>query len=212
MAVQTQVNPLTVYSAYIAVKLHFEKGSYDAFKYNFKGPSKRLSTFSKSKEKFVYEKLARKYPKHEDLVQFFVANILAGNTWIRDMTDEVFIEWLGKIQSMSYRFKADMNKLLDYAENQELSFDDLLMIRPSTKQVPILTLLAQGTISAESVVTIDVLVSFLKRINKSTVSDPLGILSETLYRLEQYKPFIRSRINTAAAKNCIINLFTEAGK
>lgn len=212
MAVQTQVNPLTVYSTYIAIKLHFEKGSYDAFKYNFKGPSKRLSAFTKSKEKFAYEKLARKYPKHEDLVQFFVANILVGNTWIRDMTDEVYIEWLGKIQSMSYRFKADMNKMLDYAENHQLSFDDLLTIHPGTKQVPILTLLAQRTISAESVVTIDVLVSFLKRINKSTVSDPLGILSETLYRLEQYKPFIRSRINTAAAKNCIINLFTEAGK
>lgn len=208
----TKVNPLVVYSTYIAVKLHFDRGSYDAFKYNFKGPHKKLSTFTKSKDKFVYEKLAVKYQKHDELIHFFLANILAGNTWIRDMTDEAYIEWLGKIQSMTYRFNADMNKLLDYAINHSLTFDECLKVNPASKSVPILTLLSKGVINAESVVSIDVLVGFLDRINKSTVSDPLGILSDTMYRLQQYKPFIRSRINIAASKNTIINLFTDISK
>jgi len=208
----TKVNPLVVYSTYIAVKLHFERGSYDAFKYNFKGPHKKISTFTKSKDKFVYEKLAIKYQKYDELIHFFLANFLAGNTWIRDMTDEAYIEWLGKIQSMSYRFNADMNKLYDYAVNHDLNFDECLKVNPASKSIAILNLLTKGIINEESVIIIDVLVGFLNRINKSTVSDPLGILSDAVYRMLQYKPFIRSRVNIAASKNTIINLFTDISK
>jgi hypothetical protein len=212
VSANARANPLTVYSTYIAVKLHFERGSYDAFKYNFKGPHKKTQTFLKSKDKYVYEKLAQRYPKMNELIHFFLANILAGNTWIRDMTDEAYIEWLGRVQSMTYRFNTDMNKLREYAGDRELTFDECLVFNQATMQVPILSLMQKGIISEESVVAIDVLVGFLNRINKNPVSDPLGILSDTVYRLQQYKPFIRSRVNIAASKNSIINLFTDISK
>lgn len=204
-----RVNPFTVYSTYIAIKLHFDRGSYDAFKYNFKGPHKKNATLENSKDRYVYEKLAIKYPKQHDLIEFFLANNLANNKWIRDMTDDAYVEWLGKIQSMTYRFNTDMNNLVDFATDRDYTFDDCLKVNAASKSVPIISLFSKGIISEESIVTLDVLIDFLKSINKSTVSDPLGILSDTVYRMQQYKPFIRARINTAASKNIIINLFKD---
>lgn len=209
---KTQVNPLVVYSTYIAIKLHFEKGSYDAFKFNFKGPQKKLGAFLKSNDRFAYEKIAKKYPKFDELVFFLLANVLDGHTWIRDMNDQSYQMWSAKMQRMTYQFNIDMTILHDYAVNHELSFDDCLMPCGSNKSIPILDLYRKGSIQIESIITIDVLVDFLSRINKKTISDPLSILSDKVYLMQQYKPFIKQRINIAASKNIIINLFTDVSK
>jgi len=208
LLMKTQVTPLVVYSTYVAVKLHFEKGSYDAFKYNFKGPQKKIASFQKSNDRFAYEKLAKKYHNFQDLVFFLVANVLAGHTWIRDMTDETYVMWTAKMQRLSYQFSADMQVLHDHAVNHDLTFDLCLVPHNSTNVVPILKLLDRGLIQVESVIIIDVLVDFLSRINKKTVSDPLGITNGKVYLMQQYTPFIKQRINVAASKNIIINLFS----
>jgi hypothetical protein len=208
---KTEVNPLTVYSTYIAIKLHFERGSYDAFKFNFKGPTRKLQNFLKNKDRFTYERIAKKYPVMNDLIGFLLANILAGNTWIRDMDDETYMLWVAKLQRLQYQFSADMNVLLDYAINHSLDFDACLSVRDDRQSVPIIDLVKSARIQVESALIIDHLVGFLARINKSTLSDPLGILSDRVYSMIQYKPFIVSRINTTASKNIIINLFTSVG-
>lgn len=209
---KTEVNPLVVYSTYIAVKLHFDKGTYDAFKFNFKGPSRKNSAFQKSPDRFAYEKLAKKFPNIVDLIHYLLANTLAGNRWIRDMDHDTYMLWVAKMQRMQYQFSNDMNVLCDYAINQCLTFDECLTPRPVSNIVPILDLCRREKIHYESVIIVDVLVDFLSRINKKTLSDPLGILSYMVYTLQQYKPFIVPRINPAASKNVIINLFTNVGK
>jgi len=205
---RTEVNPLVVYSTYIAIKLHFEKGSYDAFKFNFKGPQKKIGAFMKSNDRFAYEKIAKKYPNFQNLVHFLLANILDGRTWIRDMTDEAYQLWNAKMQRLTYQFSNDMTVMCDYAINHGLTFDECLQPNKSTNLIPILELLRKSSIQVESVITIDVLVDFLSRINKKTISDPLGVLSDRVYSMQQYKPFIKQRINIAASKNIIINLFS----
>lgn len=209
LLMKTEVNPLVVYSTYMAVKLHFERGSYDAFKFNFKGPSRKNSAFQKSPDRFAYEKLAKKYPNITDLIHYLLANVLDGRSWIRDMNEEVYLLWIARMQRMQYQFNTDMNTLCDYAINHKLSFDDCLKPHPSSNEVPILELCKRGSIQVESVIIVDFLVGFLSRINKKTLSDPLGILSDRVYMMQQYKPFIVPRINTAAVKNIIINLFTD---
>lgn len=202
------VTPLVVYSTYIAVKLHFDRGTYDAFKFNFKGPTKKTIAFQKSPDRYVYEKLARKFPNILDLIYFLVANVLEGKKWIRDMDDETHLLWVAKMQRMQYQFSTDMNTMHDYAVNRLISFDDCLKPMPVSHKVPILELLQKESIQVESVIIVDVLVDFLSRINKNALHDPLGILSDRVYMMKQYKPFLVPKINNAACKNIIINLFT----
>jgi hypothetical protein len=207
-----EVNPLVVYSTFIAIKLHFEKGSYDAFKFNFKGPQKRMSAFLKSNDRYSYEKIAKKYHKFNDLIDFLLANTLAGRSWIREMCDEELFLWQAKMQRITYQFNIDMNVFKEYAIDHELNFDDCLRFNNSLGCVPLLELFRKGKINVESVITIDVLVGFLSSINKKTISDPLGVLSDRVYLMQQYKPFIKDRINIAASKNTVINLFTDVNK
>lgn len=198
---------MVVYSTCIAIKLHFDRGTYDAFKFNFKGPSKRNSAFLKSNDRYVYEKIARKYHDINELIGFILANVLEGNTWVRKMDDETYMMWVAKMQRMQYQFNSDMTILFDHAVNHELTFDECLKNRNGS--VPILDLLRRKRITSESVIIVDELVGFLSSINKITMSDPLNLLSDIAYMLSRYKPFIAGRINKAAAKNIIINLFTE---
>ena len=204
----TKVDPMVAYSTYMAIKLHFQPGTYDAFKFNFKGPQRKREAFAKSNDRFAYEKLAKKYPSHPDLILYYVANVLDSRTWVRDMTDEVYQLWQAKMQRLTYQFNTDMSKLCDYALNHELTFDQCLEAG-RTNEVPILKLMMQGSIQVESVIIVDVLVDFIARINKKTLTDPLNLLSDKVYMMRQYKPFLVHRINNTAAKNSIINLFTE---
>lgn len=207
-----KTDPLTVYSTYMAIKLHFQQGSYDAFKFNFKGPKRGRDKFLKSPDRYTYEKIAKKYREMNSLIGFLVANTLDGKTWIRDMDDECYMMWLAKLQRLQYQFNTDMNTLADYAINHELTFDDLLMSNRNN-EIPVLDILIRKkTIQVESVIILDVLTGFISRINKTTLNDPLGILSDKVYMLKQYKPFIMQKINQAAAKNTVINLFTDLGK
>ncbi len=205
-----EVNPLVVYSTYIAVKLHFERGSYDAFKYNFKGPARKVANFLKNKDRYTYEKISKKYPVMNDLIGFLLANVIAGKTWIRDMDDETYMLWVAKLQRMQYQFSSDMNVLLDFAINHDLSFDDCLTVNKDGQSVPIIDLAKQGRIQVESVVIVEHLTGFLSHIQ--VASDPLNLLSDQIYMMQQYKPFIMSRINVVASKNIVIDLFTDVGK
>ena len=197
-----RTDPHSAYSTCISIRLHFDRGKYDAFKFNFKGPNRSRKAFDNSRDKFVYEKIARKYPRKVDLIEFMVANVLVGNTWIRDMNDDIYDEWLGRVQSMTYRFRNEVKKLTEATS----SFNDLLL--PCDGEVPIMTLLRRGEIQIETVVIIDALVDFLSNINTLSVPDPLNLLGDLVYKVEQYKPFILHRINKNAMKKILIELFT----
>ena len=66
------------YKYYIAIKLHFTKDNFDVFKNrgNVKGTR---DAFNARNDRYMFEKLARKYPVDRDLIQFYVANFAYGN-------------------------------------------------------------------------------------------------------------------------------------
>jgi hypothetical protein len=200
------VTPNIVASTFRAVKLHFSPGSYDAFKYHFKSPGKCKS------DHYVYQKIARKYnTSHQKLIYFIVANWLSGNTWIGNMNEDAYHQWEAKMQRLAYTFNNDMTRLHEHAIDHNLTFDDCLTATEQ-KFPAIITLARKHIIEVESVIIVDVLVNFLKRINKISVNDPFGILNDTVYFMERYKPFILPWVRAAAAKNVVINLFTDVHK
>jgi hypothetical protein len=202
-----KTGPYDVYTAVIAIRLHFQRGSYDAFKYNFRGRGRRLSDLKTHKDYYFYEKIARKYRNQKDLVGFLVSNYIAGNTWIGNMTDEVYQVWLARLQSLTYNLRKDLTLM----QEQTASFNWWLRLTDEHR-IPILDICRRGEISVESIIVIDSLVNFLKRIDLSSINDPLNIYEEQIYFLQMYKPFVESNINKTAARKTVINLFTYANK
>ena len=212
LSTETGVAPFDVWSIYTAINLHFKKGgSYDAFKFNFKGPRLKRETFMANRNRYAFEKLARTYPKKTDLICYFTSNVIAGQTWINNMTDAIYAEWCARIQALDYRFKDEMSAAADAAVRNGYTFD--MMFSPKDKsEVPAIYKLYQAEkVSLESLAILDNLIGFTKSINKN-LSDPLEISSDISHRIIKYKPFLRSEMNAEKHKNIVINLFTSVSK
>jgi hypothetical protein len=201
------MSPFDVWSTYMAIKLHFDKGSYDAFKFNFCGPKLKRSTFEAKKDRYFFEKTARKFPKKEDVITYFLANHLEGNFWVGSMNDQAPMNWIGKMQRLDYTFRSDISLVSDLAASMQYSFDDCFKVSPSRPVPLIIELLQSQKISLESVVMLEELLNFIPRINK-LVSDPLGIFEELFQRVVQYKPFIARRMDHQKSKLIVIKSFT----
>jgi hypothetical protein len=60
---------------YIAIKLHFTKDSFDVFK-NRGSVKGTREAFNARNDRYVFEKLARKFPVDKELIQYYVANFV----------------------------------------------------------------------------------------------------------------------------------------
>ena len=134
MLQDTRVSGFETWSIYMAIKLHFGEGTYDAFKFNFKGPRLKESTFQARRDRYFFEKLARRYVKKKIVIEYFLANILAGQDWVGNMTDEAYVVWTAKMQRLQYAFKEEMSTCASRVEN----FDSLL--QPCGGPVPLYAL------------------------------------------------------------------------
>jgi len=206
------IAPSDVWQVYMSISLHFKSGSkYDAFKFNFKGPKLKRGSVTEARNKWSLEKLSKTYPKKNDLILYFLANILEGNTWIGGMNDNTYHQWCAKIQRLDYTFKSEMSNMLNECEKFHLHFDEAILPKDRSNFPLIYTLYQKKTLSLESLVILENLVSFSKDIN-NTLNDPLDIMSDINRRILKYSPFLCSEMNLDKSRDIIISLFTTVNK
>jgi len=208
LTTETNISPFEVWSIYTSMCLHFKKGSsYDALKFNFKGPRLKKESFLGHKNRYEFEKLARAFPKKNDLILYFLSNILANKTWITNMNRSNYDDYLASLQSMQYRFKGDMNVLREHCDK----FDDAFVPKRAGEIPVIYKLYQSDAICLNSLAVLDYLVQYTSKISKN-FNDPLEIISDITFKIIKYKPFLRSEMNVEKSKNIVINLFTNANK
>jgi hypothetical protein len=115
------------FGLYQALKLHFTQESYDFFKYNGK-TNVSVTTFENRKDKYHFYKLSRRLAQKEDMIDFIVANLVEDEkTWVGSLLMEEsevnYRKHQKVIQSMSYTFENDCQKLFDGVKNP----NDILM-------------------------------------------------------------------------------------
>jgi len=106
---------------YESLKLHFNKDSYDFFKYNGK-TNVTITAFENRKDKYHFYKLSRKYSDKQDLTDFIVANLMINERlWVGDLLSEdaeVRHRVRKKtLQSLSYVFENDCKILFEGTSN-----------------------------------------------------------------------------------------------
>jgi hypothetical protein len=187
------IQPYDAYSYYMAIKLHFERDSYDALKYNFKSSATQKS-FMVRKDKYHFAKISKKFVDSKELVAYYVSNFVRGSKWVGDMLehgDENYNAWKRYSESMTYRFTSDIDVLVDYIEGKGLKFDDLfLTTEDGGSHPPIIRLLLQEDVSLETVVLLDKMLGFTKRFDK-TISETL-VWPDLSMRIRKYKPFVNA--------------------
>tara|TARA_B110000503_G_scaffold116592_1_gene175883 strand:- start:1537 stop:2151 length:615 start_codon:yes stop_codon:yes gene_type:complete len=187
------IQPYDAYSYYMAIKLHFELDSYDALKYNFKSSATPKAFFAR-KDKYYFAKLAKKFVESKDLVAYYVSNFVRGSKWVGDMLengDDNYNAWRKYSDALTYRFSEDIDTLVDYINKKEIKFDDLfLSSNDSGQHPPIIRLLLQEDVSLETVVLLEKILGFVKRLDKNITETLLW--PEMSLKIRKYKPFVNA--------------------
>ena len=180
------MTPFEVYKNYLAFKNHFTKKEYDYFKYCGKSRAS-LESFHKRKDRFFFEKTSRQ--KSDDEIKFyFVANFVecsdSQNLWIGEIIkngEEVYKNWLKKIQSLSYLFKTEANVFI----NKE-NFNSLFNCKKG-QHPEILKLYLQNAITLETLVILNCILDYVSDFD-TKMTDPVW---ETVsLKIKKYTPFL----------------------
>lgn len=190
------IEPFEAFRYYQALKLHFESDSYDAVKYNYKTSAKPQS-FWKRKDKYFFAKTGNKFNKIPDLINFYVAHFINDVKWIGEMDkDEQYTAWQKVMQSLSYKFETDINKLAEEVE----SFDELFQGDPHPL---VITKLLEDEISLETVVILDRLTGFVQR---SKITETI-IWPDLKRKILKYRPFVN--VDEFKLKKVLLKVFTS---
>lgn len=169
---------------YLAIKNHFTIDSYDFFKYNGKVKNVGKETYLNRRDRFQFEKLARKC---ENMQDHLVANLLKDKTWIGDLLeDEAFDNTKAYVktnQSMSYVFRNELERIGDI--KPALRFDG---------QYPdIIPTLMNGTISYQTFVILNYFIQFVPKFDARLPDD--FIWSKLSFKAKKFAPFIITQID-----------------
>lgn len=175
------------YKEYVALKQHFTQRNYDYIKYNGKVKSATEKSFLARKDKLFFMKLA----KHQDPKNFLIANMIESNkVWIGELAyneeaQRKYLDWTKRIQSLTYTFKLDINKLKE-------EFNSNFLIDDNSHPYA-LRLYLQKEISLETLVILVELACCFRYWNSKMDYDPLW--EELSLRIKKYSPFLKYDVN-----------------
>ena len=201
--------PMDAWSTFTAMTLHFNsERDYDAFKFNFKGPRCKRETFMGHKNRYQFEKLAKKYPKRNDVILYSLANLLKGNRWIGECNDDVYNKWTARIQALDYSFKSDVCVLSEHAEKESLTFDQCFIPTNLSESPLIYRLYTEGKISIETLAVFENMLSFTSSLNKKLI-DPLEVSKGNSFLISKYAPFLVHVVDLKKYTGNVLSVFTK---
>ena len=179
------VDPYEVYIKYLALKSHFSDLNYDYFKYNGKVKAWR-STFDTRKDKYFFYKLSKK----KDPIEYLVANFIGSNDFyignIRaDESDQIYMDYKKRKESLSYIFKSDLSKMKE-------NFNDNIVV-PDNEHPYLLRLYMRGDISLETLTLINKCVNIFDYWDKELKDDIMW--PDIKLKAIKYDPFMSVDIN-----------------
>lgn len=174
------IDSFQTYKYFMAIKLHLTTDRYDVFSSNGKVSGTR-ATFEKRNDRFLFEKLGRKFSQPRELIEYFVSNIAYGNKNViySGESDEYYDTWIKRKESRAYIFKQQLEYIRNYLESNHLSFEDLFDIHNNVPEL--LKLYVGGHIHLETMVIIDDVENFLPKWKSLTMlwGDQLRVLNKT---------------------------------
>lgn len=194
------------YKYYLAVKLHFTTDKYDVFETrgNVKGSRE---AFDARNDRLIFEKLARRFEKDQDLIQYLVANFAYGNSDVAYHNEDATAHydlWRKRKQSITQNFVNDLATMLTAMENSGIIKERNRMFNFVDGEYPVaLTLYIGGKISIETLRIIDDVYPILGAWKKNPAS---FIWEDELRRITKLTGFVKYNKSKIAE---IFHHFTE---
>ena len=178
------------YRYYLAIKLHFTSEKFNVFENrgNVKGSRE---AFNARNDRYIFEKLARKFNSDREIIQFFAANFAYGNEsaiYAGQEADDNLLEWNKRKQSISRIFIDDLASLLTYVEINKLPTSSIFDFK-NNEYPASLKLFLGGKISIETLV----IVNELDHVVEHWISNPTvqHIWGAELLRIKKLTGFVK---------------------
>ena len=180
------MNPFQVFCTYLALKQHFTKPSYDAIKYNWKVRAS-LTSFNKRTDRYFYERLSRK-KNEQEIKNYFIANFIScddpQSVYISDLMkdgEENYIEWMKRIQSLSYLFQTEASVFIS-----KDNFNELFECK-NGQHSPLIRKHLQKALSIETLVILNEILQYVKDYDK-VLDDPMW--NSLRMKITKYGPLL----------------------
>ncbi len=165
------MNPFQCYTSFLALKQHFSKPSYDVIKYNWKTRAS-LTAFNKRTDRYFYERLSRK-KNEQEIKNFFIANFVGcdnpQSVYITNLMKEgedTYIEWMKRIQSLSYLFETEASVFISRDK-----FNELFECK-NKQHSPLIHKHLQKALSIETLVILNKILHYVEDYDK-ILDDPM---------------------------------------
>lgn len=193
------MNGYEVYKCYIALKNHFNSDTYDYFRYGGKTRANKI-TFQRRNDKHFFDVVAR----HKDPMHYILANIVESgpDLWVGDIANEQMAEtnynkWLGRQQSLTYRFKQDIDGIDDPLDNN-------LIVKDGQHPI-LLQMYVHNQVSMETLIILNDLCKFFGHWNRR-IEDK--VIWPRIYKTcKKYRPFLEFDKNKF--KQLVIDKFSD---
>ena len=190
------MNGFEVYKIYLAIKLHFtsKSQSYDFHKHNGRTTA-RLATFTKRRDRYFFHKLSKSY-NNNTIVDNFVSNFVSNtNLWVGDIIgktgDDHYKQWSKKIEALHYYYEQDIDYIIERMIAKDIKFNDLFL-STGGQHPPIVKMFLSKKINFETLVILDDILKFTKKLNKDITEKVLW--PKLFDRMIRYKPFLSYNI------------------
>lgn len=145
------------YIMYLALRQHFERDTYDYFK--FKGKVKATQdSFMNRNDRFYFQKLSRMYDERE-MRDFIISNILKNRKWIGNLLEEEaktnYTDYQRRVQSLTYTFTNDLDTIFE-----SNGIKGTFRISSDKQFPPIIEQLIDGSISPETFTILNKYIGF----------------------------------------------------
>jgi hypothetical protein len=171
------------YITYLAVKMHFSRGTYDFFKYHGQVKTSK-EVFDARRDIMKFQKMSRiKYPLHEYLAVNLRdnASIWVGEV-LRPEAELNYLKYRKIIESFAYHLGNELEKIGCIKTSLRIGSDG---------EVPkLLDLHLSGAVSLETIIVLDDLIGFSKKFDKKMTLNPLW--EDISYKMNKFRPFMVS--------------------
>lgn len=183
-----------MYNAYLALKNHFTKDSYDFHRYRGKSNAK-FESFETRRDRYAFMKLTR----HPDPIGLMIANLTAkADCWVGDLDQTLYTQWKARQDSLTYSFKEELSKIED--------LDKALSVLEAGTKPEILRMLSSKLVSLETVCMIHNAISIVDYWDTAV---ELAIWENQRRSILKYAPFLeydKAKVKEIVAKSLDIEL------
>lgn len=178
------------YKYYIAVKLHYTKDNFDVFanRGNVKGTRE---AFNARNDRYMFEKIARRFPVDRELIQYYVANFAYGNDaaiYSHEEAESNYLEWNRRKQSITKIFADDCTKIVMDAYKNKLTEQSVFNLT-NKNYSSILKLFLGSQITLETVRILDDLHPMVTKWKDNT--SMLLLWENEIRRIDKSKGFVK---------------------